>query len=154
MGRRRVIRGARVTPIPSPAVLPLLASWLSNLIFPYLEFSSTFEYDTKVMRRYRDAKMGHPAAGDGIGNCMASCNDTLIDHFCIEPTSPPPTSVVLSLVESAQSTDSTLLLSLPYICLCQGGNRDGRTRVVIQIWRKDSLYTRGSGVSWQGASWT
>ena len=48
---------------------------------------------------------------------MASCNDILIDYFCIEPTSPPPTSVVLSLAESAQSTDSTLLLSLLYICL-------------------------------------
>jgi hypothetical protein len=38
--------------------------------------------------------------------------------------------------------------------LCQGENRDERTRVMIQLWRKDSLYTRGSGVSWQGASWT
>jgi hypothetical protein len=29
---------------------------------------------------------------------------------------------------------------------CQGKNRNGRNRVVIQLRRRDSLYTRGSGV--------
>jgi hypothetical protein len=58
-------------PIPSLAALPLLASWLSNLIIFCLAFSSTFETDTMNSRRYRDAKSVHPSAGEGIRRARA-----------------------------------------------------------------------------------
>ena len=90
-------------------------------------------------------------------NCMASCNDILIDHFCIEPTSPPPTSVVLSLARSAQSNGFDLsslpslyfsvivLFLLPIAPPSVGGAVDGGGR------KEGAGAGAGEGEFWRGA---
>jgi hypothetical protein len=90
---------------------------------------------------------------------------------CNEPPSEPPETNVLdekeprnlvldllepwrSLSDASSPEAQALQKSKRRGSLCQGENRDGRTRVVIESMEEKAAYIPGGQGPWQGASWT